>query len=152
MDDTGGDRAAIDPGTAFGAPCDARSQDTADRFRPRFSADGLLTAVAVDADDGAVLMVAHMDREALARTIETGRAHYHSRSRGRLWMKGETSGQIQTVVEMLTDCDQDAIVLRVRVGGDRNSCHTGARSCFYRRVVPVPPDEGGPLRLHPAGS
>lgn len=108
---------------------------------PRFGENGLITAVAVDADTNGVLMVAHMNAEALAKTLETGQAWYWSRSRGKLWLKGETSGQIQRVEEMLVDCDQDAIVMRVRVGGDGGCCHTGRRSCFYRRVVPQA--EGG---------
>ena len=99
-------------------------------FAPRFDAAGLLTAVAVDAGSGAVLMLAHMDAEALAKTRETGLAHFHSRSRGRLWMKGESSGHTLRVVETLVDCDQDALVLRVEPAGP--ACHTGARSCFYR--------------------
>ena len=99
-------------------------------FAPRFDAAGLLTAVAVDAATGAVLMLAHMDSEALARTRETGLAHFHSRSRGKLWMKGETSGHSLRVVEIRVDCDQDALVLRVERAGP--ACHTGATSCFYR--------------------
>ena len=99
-------------------------------FAPRFDAAGLLTAVAVDAATGQVLMLAHMDAEALAKTRETGFAHFHSRSRGKLWMKGETSGHTLRVVEILVDCDQDALVLRVEPTGP--ACHTGAASCFYR--------------------
>ena len=99
-------------------------------FAPRFDAAGLLTAVAVDAATGAVLMLAHMDSEALANTRETGFAHFHSRSRGKLWMKGETSGHTLRVVEIRVDCDQDALVLRVEPAGP--TCHTGAASCFYR--------------------
>jgi phosphoribosyl-AMP cyclohydrolase len=102
---------------------------------PRFGADGLVTCVTADADRGEVLMVAHMNAEALARTIATGEAWYWSRSRGELWRKGATSGQVHTVVEMRVDCDQDAILLRVRVGGDGGACHTGRRSCFYRSVA-----------------
>ncbi len=103
-------------------------------FEPRFSADGLITCVTVDAADGAVLMVAHMNAEALERTLATGVVHYWSRSRGALWRKGDTSGQIQTLVEMRVDCDQDAVLARVQVGGDGGACHTGRRSCFYRSV------------------
>lgn len=99
-------------------------------FEPRFDAAGLLTAVAVDAASGDVLMLAHMDAEALAKTRETGFAHFHSRSRGRLWMKGESSGHTLRVAEIRVDCDQDAIVLRVDPAGP--ACHTGARTCFYR--------------------
>ena len=103
-------------------------------FTPRFDANGLITAVVLDADDGALLMVAHMNAEALAKTLQTGIAHYWSRSRGTLWKKGETSGNVQHVVAASTDCDQDAIELRVRVEGAGATCHTGRRSCFYRNV------------------
>lgn len=105
-----------------------------DRLSPKFDEHGLLTAVAVDADDGAVLMLAHMNAEALALTIETGEAHYFSRSRQRLWKKGEESGHIQSVIELKIDCDQDAVVLRVKMAGPGAACHTGRRSCFFRSV------------------
>ena len=111
-------------------PETASTSEAAGRFAPQFDAAGLLTAVAVDAVSGEVLMLAHMDAEALAKTRETGLAHFHSRSRGRLWMKGETSGHTLRVVEIRVDCDQDAIVLRVEAAG--SACHTGAMSCFYR--------------------
>lgn len=104
-----------------------------ERFTPKFDAQGLLTAVAVDAADGTVMMVAHMDAEALAATRATGFAHFHSRSRGRLWKKGETSGNTLAVEEILVDCDQDALVLRCLPNGP--ACHTGARTCFFRRLV-----------------
>ncbi|WP_338445885.1 phosphoribosyl-AMP cyclohydrolase [Pelagerythrobacter marensis] len=103
-----------------------------DTFEPKFDAGGLLTAVVVDARDNAVRMVGHMDREALDRTRETGLAHFHSRSRGKLWLKGETSGNMLDVVEILVDCDQDALVLRCIPRGP--TCHTGADSCFFRRL------------------
>lgn len=118
-----------------------------DVFMPRFDDAGLLTAVAVDAEDGQVLMVAHMNAESLARTLATGQAWYWSRSRRELWLKGATSGQIQTIVDIAVDCDQDCLLLRVRVGGDGGCCHTGRRACFYRRVEPSP--EGGAARLVP---
>ncbi len=103
-----------------------------DRFEPKFDSSGLLTAVVVDSVGRAVRMVAFMDREALARTRETGLAHFHSRSRGTLWLKGETSGNTLEVDEILVDCDQDAIVLRCRPRGP--TCHTGAESCFFRKL------------------
>ena len=106
-------------------------------FTPRFSADGLLTCVAVDAASGEVLMLAHMNAEALEKTLATGVMHYWSRSRQRLWRKGDTSGQVQNVVELRVDCDQDALLARVSVGGDGGACHTGRRSCFYRRIEVV---------------
>ncbi len=104
-------------------------------FAPRFGADGLVTAVTVDAHSNAVLMVAHMNEEALRLTLETGEAHYFSRSRGKIWKKGETSGEVQKLVEMRTDCDQDAILLLVEPTGRGAACHTGRRTCFYRKVA-----------------
>ncbi|MFM5930834.1 MAG: phosphoribosyl-AMP cyclohydrolase [Novosphingobium sp.] len=107
-----------------------REQGT--QFLPKYDTAGLLTAVAVDASDGTVLMLAHMDAEALRMTQETGFAHFHSRSRGRLWKKGESSGHVLKVSEILVDCDQDALVLRCEPAGP--ACHTLAPSCFYRKV------------------
>lgn len=111
-------------------------------FTPRFDENGLLGAIAVDAASGAVLMFAFMNEEALARTLATGEAHFWSRSRGKLWRKGETSGNVLRLVEMLTDCDQDCLLLRVEIGGDKAACHTGRASCFYRRVEKRAPGEG----------
>jgi phosphoribosyl-AMP cyclohydrolase len=106
---------------------------------PRFDANGLIAAVTTHAETGEVLMLAWMNAEALEKTLATGEAHYWSRSRGELWRKGATSGQIQQVEEVRIDCDQDAVWLKVRPQGDGGACHTGARSCFYRAV------EGGRL-------
>ena len=100
---------------------------------PKFDADGLVTCVATDAASGDVLMVAHMNAEALARTIESGEAWYFSRSRRKLWRKGESSGHVQRVIELRVDCDQDAVWIKVRQEGP-GACHTGRRSCFYRAV------------------
>lgn len=111
---------------------DAERREQGSAFLPKFDENGLLTAVVTDAASGAVLMVAFMDAEALAKTRETGLAHFHSRSRGRLWMKGETSGHTLAVEEILVDCDQDALVLKARPAGP--ACHTGAVSCFYRKL------------------
>src|SRR6187551_3668714 len=102
-------------------------------FTPKFDADGLVTAVVTDAASGDLLMVAHMNAQALAKTIETGEAWYYSRSRKALWKKGETSGHTQRVVELRVDCDQDALWLKVEQAGE-GACHTGRRSCFYRAV------------------
>jgi phosphoribosyl-AMP cyclohydrolase len=99
---------------------------------PKFDAAGLVTAVVTDAASGELLMVAHMNAEALSRTIASGEAWYFSRSRGALWKKGETSGHIQRVVEMRVDCDQDAVWIKVEQRG--GACHTGRHSCFYRAV------------------
>jgi phosphoribosyl-AMP cyclohydrolase len=108
-------------------------------LNPKFDASGLVTCVATDASSGEVLMVAHMNEEALRRTIASGDAWYFSRSRNALWRKGETSGQIQRVVELRLDCDQDAVWIKVEQQGA--ACHTGRRSCFYRKVETA---EGGP--------
>ena len=102
-------------------------------FKPKFDASGLVTCVATDAGTGEVLMVAHMNEEALRKTIASGEAWYFSRSRNALWRKGESSGQVQRVVEMRIDCDQDAVWIRVEQTGA--ACHTGRRSCFYRAVT-----------------
>ncbi len=102
-------------------------------FKPKFDASGLVTCVATDAGTGEVLMVAHMNDEALRKTIASGEAWYFSRSRNALWRKGESSGHVQRVVEMRMDCDQDAIWIRVEQTGA--ACHTGRRSCFYRAVT-----------------
>lgn len=115
-----GDKAALEEGASL---------------TPRFDAAGLVTAVVTDADDGTLLMVAHMNDEALDLTIRTGVAHYWSRSRKSLWKKGETSGNVQHVTEVRVDCDQDAVWIKVRVGGHDATCHTGRRSCFYRTVT-----------------
>jgi len=112
-------------------------------FAPQFGADGLVTAVVTDAKSGDVLMVAHMDAEALRRTIESGEAWYYSRSRKKLWKKGESSGHVQRVVELRVDCDQDALWLKVEQQGP-GTCHTGRRSCFYRAV---PLGKGGAVTL-----
>lgn len=112
-------------------------------FTPRFDADGLVTAVVTDAASGDLLMVAHMNAEALRRTIETGEAWYYSRSRKSLWKKGESSGHVQRVIELRTDCDQDALWLKVEQAGP-GACHTGRRSCFYRAA---PLKQKGAARL-----
>jgi len=115
-------------------PSDKKTLEEGDFFSPRFDTSGLLTAVVTDAADGQLLMVAHMNAEALSLTLESGIAHYWSRSRSELWKKGETSGNLQQVVEIRTDCDQDAVWLIVKVLGNEETCHTGRRSCFYRIV------------------
>jgi len=122
--------------TTFPAqPSDKKTIEEGAVFMPRFDASGLITAVVTDERDGVLLMVAHMNAEALRLTLDTGVAHYWSRSRNTLWKKGETSGNLQSVIELRTDCDQDALWLKVRVAGDGPTCHTGRRSCFYRQVV-----------------
>lgn len=111
---------------------DTDQRESGSEFMPKFGPDGLLTGVVVDAQTREILMVAHLDREALDATRETGLAHFHSRSRGTLWCKGETSGNVLRVQEIRVDCDQDALVIVAQPAGP--ACHTGARSCFYRKL------------------
>ena len=101
-------------------------------FAPRFDGHGLIFAIAQEAGSGRVLMAAHMNAEALRLTIETGEVHYYSRSRKALWKKGETSGEVQKLVALSTDCDQDVVLLTVEQAGRGAACHTGRKSCFYR--------------------
>jgi phosphoribosyl-AMP cyclohydrolase len=115
---------------------------------PKFDADGLVTCVVTDAATGDVLMVAHMNADALRRTIETGEAWYFSRSRRALWKKGESSGHVQRVREMRVDCDQDAVWIKVEQAGP-GACHTGRRSCFYR-LVPLRHSGAVTLQFHDA--
>ena len=124
---------------------------------PKFDAAGTLAAVATDWQTGEVLMLAWMNAEALALTIATGEAHFYSRSRARIWKKGEDSGNVLEVVEMRTDCDQDAIWMRVRMRGLEAACHTGHRTCFYRRIQVGGANGGTPSAaeapaLQPAGT
>jgi phosphoribosyl-AMP cyclohydrolase len=119
---------------SFPVAPDTRSLERGSVLAPRFDEQGLIAAIASDARTGEVLMLAWMDAEALDLTLRTGQAHYFSRSRGKLWRKGETSGQVQAVEELRIDCDQDAVWLKVIPGGDGGACHVGFRSCFYRVV------------------
>ena len=118
--------------TSFPPPGKAAELEEDAALTPKFDADGLVTCVATDAASGELLMVAHMNAEALQKTIATSEAWYFSRSRRALWKKGETSGHSQRVVEMRIDCDQDAVWIKVEQSG--GACHTGRRSCFYRTV------------------
>jgi phosphoribosyl-AMP cyclohydrolase len=117
-------------------------------FAPKFDANGLVTCVATDAQTGDLLMVAHMNADALRKTIASGDAWYYSRSRGALWRKGESSGHTQRVVEMRVDCDQDTVWIKVAQDGP-GACHTGRRSCFYR-VLPVGQAGDARLEFHDA--
>ena len=127
------DKSLASPPLSKGAAAHDLEEGT--EFSPRFGADGLVVCVARAAGDHEILMLAYMNAEALRLTLATGEAHYWSRSRQSIWRKGATSGQIQKVVEIRTDCDQDALLLTVEAGGDGGACHTGRRTCFYRRVV-----------------
>jgi len=128
-----------DKDTLFAPRGNISEIETGQKLSPKFGADGLIPVVCTDADSGDLLMHAYMNADALAKTIETGEAWYWSRSRGELWHKGESSGQIQKIVELRTDCDQDAIWIKVRPQGDGGACHVGYKSCFYR-AVPVGTD------------
>jgi phosphoribosyl-AMP cyclohydrolase len=108
--------------------------DETETFEPRFDSDGLIPAIVTDAGDGAVLMFAHMNAQALGLTIESRYAHFWSRSRKKLWKKGEESGNLLRVTEIRTDCDQDVLWIIAEVEGEGVACHTGAKSCFYRRL------------------
>jgi len=127
----------------FPAPGTTTEQEAGLTLRPKFD-DGLLAALATDADTGEVLMLAWMDAEALRLSIETREAHFYSRSRRRIWKKGEESGNVLDIVEMRTDCDQDAIWMRVRMRGQKAACHTGHRTCFYRSINLGPQAEAAP--------
>ena len=120
--------------TTFPTAASSQELERGAVLAPCFDADGLICAVSTHADTGEVLMVAWMNAEALRLTLDSGWAHYFSRSRQALWKKGETSGQLQQVVEVRVDCDQDAVLLKVRPQGDGGACHVGFRSCFYRAV------------------
>jgi len=113
---------------------DTAALETGATFAPRFDASGLIPVIVTDAGDGTVLMFAWMNAETLELSIRTRIAHFWSRSRGRIWKKGEESGNELTIEQMLTDCDQDVVWLRVRIAGAGRACHTGERSCFYREV------------------
>ena len=116
-------------------------------FAPRFDAHGLIFAIAQEAGSGRVLMAAHMNAEALRLTIETGDVHYYSRSRKALWKKGETSGEVQKLIELRTDCDQDVLLLSVEQTGRGAACHTGRKSCFYRVLDDAALKDSGEPRL-----
>lgn len=118
--------------------------ETTRSFQPEFGPDGLIPAIVTDRASGDVLMFAYMNEDALKQTIASGFAHFWSRSRAKLWKKGDESGNLLKVIELRTDCDQDVIWISAEVQGDGVACHTGARSCFYRRVV-QPTKSGGPV-------
>jgi phosphoribosyl-AMP cyclohydrolase len=117
-------------------PAQAADIEEGTAFAPKFDSDGLLPVVVTSAATGEVLMLAYMNEQALTRTLETGQAQFWSRSRKRLWRKGQESGNTMRVVELRTDCDQDALWLNVEIGGAEACCHTGRKSCFYR-VLPI---------------
>lgn len=136
--------------TVFAGPGSHEAVEEGSLLMPQFGADGLVAAIVVDDQSGQVVMLAWMNAEALARTIETGEGWYWSRSRKELWHKGATSGHVQTVTEMRVDCDQDAILIRVNTAGTGANCHTGRKSCFYR-FVPLGQKVSPDLALQPTG-
>ena len=121
-------------------PLTNQQRESGTQFAPKFDASGLLTAVVVDHASGIVLVVAHMNQQALDATLTSGQVHFWSRSRGQLWMKGETSGHVLKVESVMVDCDQDALLIRAHPAGP--TCHTGAVSCFYRQIELR---DGGPV-------
>ena len=127
---------------SFASRDDRKAVESGPDFAPKFDADGLIPAIAQDAETGEILMVAYMNEESLRMTLECGEGVYYSRSRQELWHKGKTSGHVQTVKEVLVDCDQDALVLKVIQHGG-GACHTGYKSCFFRKVA----GEGHPTPL-----
>lgn len=133
--------------TAEGEGSTSETIETTLSFQPKFGADGLIPAVVTDPHSGGVLMFAYMNKEALAETISSGFAHFWSRSRGKLWKKGDESGNLLKVIELRTDCDQDVVWIVAEVLGDGVACHTGARSCFYRRVVRPDPSGAAVLQF-----
>lgn len=127
----------------FSARTSPSSIEKSDIFQPKFDGDGLIPAIVTDDASGNVLMFAFMNATALSLTLESGVAHFWSRSRNRLWKKGEESGNLLSVVEIRTDCDQDVVWIRANVAGDGVACHTGAVSCFYRKLVAAPDAQSG---------
>jgi phosphoribosyl-AMP cyclohydrolase len=131
-----------EPSPVFPPPGSAAEVEAGLRFTPRFDADGLIPVIVTAAGDGAVLMFAWMNAEALGRTLSSRTVHFWSRSRKRLWLKGEESGNLLHVVEIRVDCDQDVVLIRAHLAGAGVACHTGKRSCFYRAVAPVADPDG----------
>lgn len=126
----------------FPPPGAGAEVETGTAFTPKFDADGLIPAIVTDAADGTVLMFAWMNRDALRLSLETHTAHFWSRSRRKIWLKGEESGNVLNIEEMKVDCDQDVILVRARLAGKGVACHTGARSCFYRALDTTPTAAG----------
>ncbi len=126
----------------FAARGDTKAIEHGNQFQPKFDSDGLIGAIVTDAENGTVLMFAHMNANALRLTLETGFAHFWSRSRAKLWKKGEESGNLLRVAEIRTDCDQDVLLISAQVMGAGVACHTGAKSCFYRRIATKPGLDG----------
>ena len=142
--------------TLFAQRTDKAALETGHDFAPKFDEHGLIPCITQHADTGEVLMFAFMNDLALTQTIATGMVHYWSRSRNKLWLKGESSGMTQTVVQLLTDCDQDALVARVTLGkattgGAQASCHVGYRNCFYRAVPTGKLPDQTPVQMKTVG-
>jgi phosphoribosyl-AMP cyclohydrolase len=127
---------------------DTKAIEQGNEFQPKFDSDGLIGAIVTDAASGAVVMFAHMNDDALRLTLETGFAHFWSRSRAKLWKKGEESGNLLIIRDIKTDCDQDVLLISAEIMGNGVACHTGAKSCFYRRLVTTPGADGA-IALEP---
>lgn len=126
----------------FATRGDTKAIEQGNQFQPKFDSDGLIGAIVTDAESGTVLMFAHMNADTLRLTLETGFAHFWSRSRAKLWKKGEESGNLLRVAEIRTDCDQDVLLISAKIMGAGVACHTGAKSCFYRRLAKAPGVDG----------
>ena len=132
----------------FAARGDTKAIEQGNQFQPKFDSDGLIGAIVTDAKSGTVLMFAHMNADALHLTLKTSVAHFWSRSRAKLWKKGEESGNLLKIKDIKTDCDQDVLLIVADVEGDGVACHTGAKSCCYRRLAAKPGADGG-IALEP---
>jgi phosphoribosyl-AMP cyclohydrolase len=135
----------------FAARGDTKAIEQGSQFQPKFDSDGLIGAIVTDAKSGAVLMFAHMNADALRLTLETGLAHFWSRSRAKLWKKGGESGNLLKINEIRTDCDQDVLLMVAEIEGDGVACHTGAKTCFYRRLS-IKPGADGKIALEPVAA
>jgi phosphoribosyl-AMP cyclohydrolase len=135
----------------FASRGDTKAIEQGNQFQPKFDNDGLIGAIVTDAESGAVLMFAHMNTDALRLTLETGFAHFWSRSRAKIWKKGEESGNLLKIKDIRTDCDQDVLLIVAEIEGDGVACHTGAKSCFYRRLS-AKPGADGRIALEPVAA
>ena len=135
----------------FATRGDANAIEQGNQFQPKFDSDGLIGAIVTDAESGDVLMFAHMNGDALRLTLETGLAHFWSRSRAKLWKKGEESGNLLKIKDIKTDCDQDVLLIVAEIEGQGVACHTGAKTCFYRRLS-IKPGANGKIALEPVSA
>lgn len=135
----------------FATRGDTKAIEQGNQFQPKFDSDGLIGTIVTDAVSGEVLMFAHMNADALRLTLETGLAHFWSRSRAKLWKKGEESGNLLKIKDIKTDCDQDVLLIVAEIEGHGVACHTGAKTCFYRRLS-IKPGANGKIALEPVAA